>query len=109
MTLKRMIQATIFVVLHAVLAILFMAYVNPSWLIGCGILAAAFATLILFVFAADEQSAQLFFFENWRELEEMNSPNIGLVFVLIMAIWLLPVVCFLLAFVFVALIRASGF
>lgn len=49
------------------------------------------------------------FFENWRELEEMNSPHIGLVFVLIMLIWLLPVVCFFLAFLFVALIRASGF
>jgi hypothetical protein len=107
-TLKRIIQATIFVVLHAALAVLFMAYVNPSWLVGCGILAAAFATLMLFVFAADEKSAKLFFFENWRELEEMNSPNIGLVFVLVMLIWLLPVVCFFLAFLFVALIRASG-
>lgn len=64
---------------------------------------------MLFVFAADEQSAKLFFFENWRELEEMNSPNIGLVFVLVILIWLLPVVCFFLAFLFVALIRASGF
>ncbi len=54
-TLKRIIQATIFVVLHAALAVLFMAYVNPSWLVGCGILAAAFATLMLFVFAADEK------------------------------------------------------
>ncbi len=57
----------------------------------------------------NQKSAKLFFFENWRELEEMNSPNIGLVFVLVMLIWLLPVVCFFLAFLFVALIRASGF
>ena len=38
-----------------------------------------------------------------------NQPNIGLVFMVILLIWLLPVVCFFLALLFVALIRASGF
>ncbi|GIK40375.1 MAG: hypothetical protein BroJett011_42080 [Chloroflexota bacterium] len=104
-TLKRAIQATIFVVLHAALAVLVMSQVAPSWVVGCGILAAAFATVLLFFFAGDEQSAKLFFFENWREVEEKGGPNVGLVFGVIAAIWLVPVLCFFLALLVVGLIR----
>ncbi len=104
-TLKRAVQALIFVVIHAALAVLIMSQIAPSWIVGCGILAAAFATLLLFLFAGDEQAAKLFFFENWNELEEQGSPNLGFIFAMIGAIWLLPVLCFFLALLIVSLIR----
>jgi hypothetical protein len=103
--IKRTIQAAVFISLHAAVAIVLMSFVAPSWVVGGGIIAAAFGTLLLFLLAGDEQSARLFFFENWGEIETSNSPNVGLVFVLIGCVWLLPVFCLLFALVVVALGR----
>jgi len=104
---KRVIQAAIFILLHSLAAVLIMSYVAPSWVIGCGVVAAAFGTLLLILFAGDEASARLFFFENWAELEETNNPLFGLVFVMVGCIWTIPVICFLLALA-VVLIRRIG-
>ena len=105
--LKRFIQAFVFVSLHAAIAILIMLQVDPAWVAGCGVMAAAFATLLLFLFAGDEQSAKLFFFENWDELEKEGSLNLGFVFVVIAAIWVMPVLCFFLALIIVFLTRSG--
>jgi len=107
MTFKRAIQAAIFIVLQTLTAILWVSLVAPSWMIACGIVAAALATLLLILFAGDEKSAQLFFFENWAEIEEARSPNIGFIFLVVASIWILPLLCFLLALTVVGLSRSG--
>jgi hypothetical protein len=105
MTLKRAIKTIIFIVLHAVVGLLIMSVVEPAWMAICGTMAGALGTLLLFLFAGDEKSARLFFFENWDELEKEGSPNVGLVFIFIGVIWLAPVICFLGALLIVLLRR----
>jgi hypothetical protein len=107
MTLKRAIQAAIFIVLHAAIGLSIMSLIEPTWMAGCGVIAAAFGTLLLFLLAGDEKSAKLFFFENWRELEEAGSPNLGLVFVLVGCIWLVPIFCLVLALIMVIISRSG--
>jgi hypothetical protein len=93
MTFKRITKATVFILLHALVAAIFTSVYSPSWTVSCGIIAAAFATLFLILFAGDETSARLFFFENWDEITKTGTPVMGLIFTLIGCIWFIPVLC----------------
>ena len=94
-SIRRYFLAALFIVVHSLIAVLCMSLIYPSWVLGCGILGAAFGTVFLILFAGEESSAKLFFFENWDELEQTGSPTIGLVFVVIGVVWLVPILCFL--------------
>lgn len=107
MNLKRGLKATLFIVIQALIGIFVASVISATWLVTCGILAAVLATLVLMVFAGDEKSAQLFFAENWQELEEEGTPVIGLAITLISLIWLVPLLCFFLSLL-VVLLRRSG-
>ncbi len=94
MKVKRILKATTFISLHALIAIVLVFYIAPSWVVACGIIGAALATLLLITFASDEQWAKLFFAENWQELEDTGSPAVGFLFTLVGCIWAIPVLCF---------------
>lgn len=103
MTFQRIIKAIVFISIHTLAALFFMSTNIPPWTIGCGIVGAAFATLLLILFAGDDKDAQLFFFENWQEVEKIESPVIPFIFAVVGCIWLLPVLCFFLTLFLLAL------
>jgi len=109
MNLKRVVKATIFIITQAAIGIFVASVISATWVVTCGILAAAFATFVLIVFAGDEKSAQLFFAENWQELEEEGMPVMGLAISLISLIWLVPILCFFLSLMLVILRRSGWF
>lgn len=91
---KRAIKAALFITLHALIAIAIMSILAPSWIIGCSIMAATAATLMLILFAGEEEGAQLFFGENWDKLEETGTTSAGFLMALVGCIWLVPIGCF---------------
>jgi hypothetical protein len=93
--IRRYFLAFIFIVVHSLTALLCVSLIYPSWILGCGIVGAAFGTVLLILFAGEESSAKLFFFENWDELEQTGSAAIGLIFMVIALVWLVPILCFL--------------
>jgi hypothetical protein len=109
MNWKRTIKAAVFILIHALIATWLSSFVSSTWIVTCGILGAAFATLFLIIFAGDEKSAQLFFAENWQELEEIGTPLMGLVITLISLIWFIPVLCLLFTLILVVLRRLDWF
>jgi len=109
MSAKRVLKATLFILIQALIASLLSSVISPSWITACGVLGAALATLLLILLAGDEKSAQLFFAENWRELEETGTPVVGLIVTVIGLIWLIPVLCLVLTLMLIVLSRLDLF
>ncbi len=70
---------------------------------------AAFATLILVLFATDEDWTKLFFGENWKELEDSGSLGAGFLFPVIGCIWTIPILCFIVTLGIVLFRKLAGY
>jgi hypothetical protein len=109
MSAKRVLKATLFILIQALIASLLSSVISPTWIAMCGVLGAALAALLLILLAGDEKSAQLFFAENWQELEETGTPVVGLIVTVIGLIWLIPVLCLVLTLMLIVLSRLDLF